>query len=447
METVELFLGRLVSFLVVLSIVVIIHELGHFASAKFFRIRVDVFSMGFGRRIFGVRRGETDYRFSAIPLGGYVKLAGEQAEDATGKADEFQSHPRWQRIIVYVMGPTMNVVLSLGLFSASYMAGVSVPAYRDEPPRIGFVEADSPARKAGLAVGDMLLEIDGRKVPTWNDVDLVISTSPRKELRVTVERDGKPIDVPMTTDSKTRYSIGYAGFQPAIPAVVEIVSNGMPAARAGLQKGDRIVALNGVAIGTFQQMSGMIRSSPGKEMLFSIERGGALIEKRITPADEKGIGRIGVSPYQPSVVKVYSFFPAIGEGAKQCWEMSTLVLEILKKYARREMPLSSLSGPLDIAAISYSFASSGLAAFIAFVAAISLQLGIINMVPIPVLDGGHVFILLLESGARRDFSLKIKERILQVGFVLLVALMLFVVINDVVKFLPESMYKYVPWRD
>lgn len=447
MADIELFFGRVISFLVVLTIVVIIHEAGHFVTAKLLKIRADVFSMGFGKRLFGYTWGGTDYRMSAIPLGGYVRLAGEGAEEATGKPEEFQSHPRWQRIVVYVMGPVMNVVLAVVLFSATYMIGVDVPAYRDEPPVIGFVEKGSPADKAGMRPGDLILELDGRRVPTWDSLEIEEHTSPNKQMSIAIERAGRRLTLPITTESKTRYSIGYAGFSPRIPAAVDVVSHGYPAERAGLQKGDVIVAIDSTPVTTFQEATVIIRAHPGKEMLFAIRRGADVIEKKITAVSEGGVGKIGFQPAQQLVTKSYPFVRAIGEGFNQCWEMSTLVFQVLRKYVRREMPLSNLSGPLDIAAISFSFAMIGLSEFLSFVAAISLQLGIINLLPIPVLDGGHIFLLTIESAARRDMSLKVKERVLQFGFLLLVLLMGFVLINDVVKFLPESVYKLVPWRN
>lgn len=445
MDRIEQVFGMALSFLVVLTVVVIIHELGHFITAKLLRIRAEVFSMGFGKRVFGFKWGETDYRLSAIPLGGYVRLSGEQNEDAKGQPDEFLSHPRWQRIFVYVMGPAMNVVLAVGLFSIAYMIGVEEPAYREQPPLIGYVEKESPAQNAGMTIGDLIVEIEGRKVATWNDVEMAISTSPDKEMDIAVERDHTRVPVSIITTSKTRYSIGYAGFTPRIPTRIQAVSNGMPAARAGLQQGDVIVSIDSTPVTTFQEVSALIRAHPGTEMVFAIRRGADLLEKRITPKNEKGIGIIGVSPAQDTVMRAYPFLRAIEEGGKQCWELSTLVFQVLRKYFQREMPISNLSGPLDIAAISYSIAQTGLSEFLSFLAAISLQLGIINLLPIPVLDGGHIFLLGIESAARRDLSLRVKERILQFGFALIILLMGFVLINDIVKFLPESLYKYVPW--
>ncbi len=440
-------LGTLISFLIVLSIVVVIHELGHFLSAKLFKIRIDTFSLGFGKRLFGWTRGGTDYRLSAIPLGGFVKLAGELSEEATGKPDEFLSHPRWQRIIVYVMGPVMNALLAIVLFSTIYMTGVNVPSYPDQNPIVGYVEKGSPAERAGFVVGDLIVHIDGKKVSTWNDVDITIGTSPNHSMIIDVQRGARLLPLSMTTESRTRYSVGYAGFTYVIEPVVETISKGMPAERAGLQKGDRIVTINNIPIRSFQEASVIIRSNPGKEIELTFDRKGRLMTKRLTTANQKGIGFIGFSPHQDTIMRSYPFFMAIRESVKQCWSMSTLILEILKKYVIREMPLSSLSGPLDIARMSYTTALSGFSTFVAFLAAISLQLGIINLLPIPILDGGHVLLLAVESIARRDLHMKIKERVLQVGFVLLILLMAFVVVNDVVKTLPDSVYKYVPWRN
>ncbi len=440
-------LGRIVSFLIVLSIVVIIHEFGHFIVAKLFRIRVETFSMGFGKRLLGWTRGETDYRLSAIPLGGYVKLAGEQTEDATGKPDEFQSHPRWQRILVYVAGPTMNLFLAIVFFSFAFMIGVEAPAQLDEAPVVGYVEKGSPAEKTGIQLGDRILDIDSKAVATWNDAEIAISTNPGRTIPIRLERAGQNLSLDLVTESRSRYSLGYAGFTYAIPPVVDLVSSGLPAERAGLRKGDRILLVAGQPVSSFQQVSTLIRPNAGKELTFVIDRAGQRIELKMTPVPQEGVGKIGFSAMQRTTIKAYPFFGAIQHGVAQCGEMSTLVLKILKKYASRQMPLSGLSGPLDIAKYSYATAVSGLSTFLTFIAAISLQLGILNMLPIPVLDGGHVFLLLVESATRRDLSLRVKERILQVGFIFVIGLMVFVVVNDIVKVLPESIYKYVPWRN
>lgn len=447
MELIVEKLGQTVTFLIVLSIVVIIHELGHFLTAKLFKIRVETFSMGFGKRLFGLTRGGTDYRLSALPLGGYVKLAGEQVEDATGKPDEFQSHPRWQRVFVFLMGPVMNVILAFVLFSAAYMIGVRVPAYRDEPAVLGPVEQTSPAAKAGFRTGDRIVRVDSEEIRTWDDLEILISTSPGKQIQVTAVRDGIELTAAVTTESRGRYSIGHAGFSPKVPLMIGEVISGDPAARAGMAKEDIIVSVQGKTYASIEELSAFLRANPGKPLHFVLERGGRAVEMDITPRSEKGEGRIGISWGYPTTFKAYSFFRAVQEGARQCREMSTLVFRVLRKYVQGDMPLSNLSGPLDIAKHSLSFALAGFSTFLLFLATISLQLGIINLLPIPVLDGGHIFILAVESTARRDLSLKVKERVLQVGFVLLLLLMSFVIINDIVKFLPESLYKYVPWAN
>src|SRR5438477_1212031 len=206
------FLVTAVTMAIVLGVMILIHEFGHFAAAKFFRVRVEVFSIGFGKRLFGFKRGDTDYRLSALPLGGYVKMSGENPMEAsTGDAAEFLSHPRWQRFIIAIAGPAMNILLAVGLLTLVFMVHFEQPIYYDQPALIGWVMKDTPAAKAGLQPGDKIIKIDGIEDPTWQQVDPKENLSPNQPLYLTVQRGNETLEKTVTPEPYGISQIGYAG--------------------------------------------------------------------------------------------------------------------------------------------------------------------------------------------------------------------------------------------
>lgn len=439
-------LGTILAFIFVFGILVFVHEFGHFFMAKLVGIRVEVFSFGYGKRLFGIRKGQTDYRVSLIPMGGYVKLLGEgMFEPARELApDDMMAKPRWQRLLVMAMGSIMNILLAVLLVAVISGIGVSVPEYQEERPVIGWIETDSPAARAGLRVDDEIVKISGRDVRTWNDVEIAVGSRPDRLVLIEVRRDGQILSIDLQTESVTRYQMGYAGFRGKILTQVQMIMSNDPAEKAGLEPGDVILAIDGNPINYYQFLE-VIKKSAEKELRFSILRDGVTLDLPITPRLKGGAGWIGISPIPKSVVRKYGFFPAIGHSVRENLRNVFLVIRFLKDLFTGEASTRQLGGPLEIANFSYAAFRMGWIPLMGWIAIISLQLGILNLFPIPVFDGGQIFVLLVESVFRRDLGPKARTVWMQIGFVIFVALITFVVLNDIVKRLPNGWNSLIPF--
>jgi regulator of sigma E protease len=440
--------GTVLAFLIVFGILVFIHEFGHFFMAKLVGIRVEVFSFGYGKRLLGFKKGQTDYRISVLPMGGYVKFLGEGIfePDRALAPDDFMAKKRWQRFLVLLMGSVMNIVLAIVIVAGTNMAGVSLPEYLDEKPVIGWIEPGSPAEKAGLRIEDEILSVDGKKVPTWSDLELAIGTRPDKQLTLEIARDGQVQSVQMVTGKEkgTKYEIGYAGFAAKILTQVQFVKPGWPAEKGGMQAGDLIQAINGQPINANKFLE-VIEKSPGKELEFSLIRDGQPVTLSIAPRLDGKVGKIGVTQSVKSVVKKFAFFAAIKESVKYNANLFFMVIEVIKNLLTGQASVKQLGGPLEIADLSYTTFRMGFLAFISWIGFISLQLGVFNLFPIPVLDGGQLFVLILEGIFRRDFSPKARQIWMQIGFVIFVILIVFIILNDIVKRLPSGWKSLVPF--
>ena len=436
--------------LLVLGVMILIHELGHFLAAKYFGIKVYVFSLGFGPRIWGFKRGDTDYRVSMFPLGGYVKMAGENAGDeVTGDVDEFVSKPRWQRFIVAVMGPAMNILMAIGLLAGLYMYNYQKPAYQEGPAFIGWVEAASPAAAAGFQPGDRIVRLEGTENPNWQDIEIIVASNPRMEMQTTVERNGQTMEVSLKLSTQGRAELGFAGWYPEMQAQLQAVEPGMPAAEVGLQAGDEIISINGEVIRFWPQITELIQENQGKEIEFGFRRQGEDLTAKLAPVNKSVQGEearwlIGVAFQSEMIYRQLGFSEAIGQSLATNKKFAMLIFEFVGKIFRSEMSVKTLEGPIGIARLSGQAARQGIPELIGLMAAISLNLGIFNLFPIPVLDGGVILILMIEGLIRCDLSLKIKERITQVGFAFLMLLMVIVIYNDIVKSLPERFDKFLP---
>jgi regulator of sigma E protease len=440
------FIGSLLSFLFVVGILVFIHEFGHFFMAKLAGVRVEVFSFGFGKRLFGFRRGHTDYRVSLIPMGGYVKMLGEGMfePDKELAPDDLMSKTRFQRFLIMVMGSVMNILLAIALVAVISGIGVSVPEYHDKKPAIGWIDPGSPAEQSGLLVGDEILRINGRAVPTWNDVEIAVGTKPERMIRLDVRRDGRDMTVDLMTEKVSRFEMGYAGFRAEILTQVQMVNPGSPAEAAGLRPGDVIRSIDGEPV-FFYRFVEVIESNPETPLRFAVEREGEPVEIVVTPRREGQVGRIGVMQGPASVVKKYGFFAAIGQSLRENLRNVFLIVRFLKDLFTGEASTRQLGGPLEIANFSYAAVRMGWLALMSWIAVISLQLGIINLLPIPVFDGGQIFVLMVEGILRRDLSPRLRQIWMQIGFVIFVALIGFVILNDVVKRLPEGWKSLLPF--
>lgn len=439
-------LGTIVAFLIVFGILVFVHEFGHFFMAKLVGVRVEVFSFGYGKRLFGIRRGETDYRVSLIPMGGYVKLLGEGMFDKNRvlSAGDFMAKNRLQRFLILVMGSVMNILLAIVLVAILNMVGVTVPEYQEQTPVIGWIDPGSPAEKAGLLIDDQILEINGKAVRTWSDVEIAVGSRPEREIMVTVRRGDQRLHIPLTTDKITRYEMGYAGFRAHILTQIMMVNPGSPAEKAGLQPGDVILAVEGEPV-FFYNFVKRIEENPERPLNLTIERQGQRLELTVTPRKEGNVGKIGILQGPRSVTRKYPFFAALGHSFRENARNTFLVINFLKDLFTGQASTRHLGGPIEIASLSHAAMRMGLLAMMSWIAIISLQLGILNLLPIPVFDGGQIFVLMIEGLIRRDLSPRMREIWMQIGFVIFIFIIVFVILNDIVKRLPSGWKSLVPF--
>jgi regulator of sigma E protease len=441
--------GTILSFLVVFGVLVFIHEFGHFFTAKLVGIRVETFSFGYGKRLFGIRRKETDYRISLIPMGGYVKFLGEGEFFAEGgkvslPPDHFLAKTRWERFLVMVMGSVMNILLAILIFAAINMVGVTVPAYQDDSPVIGYIEPGSPAEKAGFQLEDEILSVDNEKVATWSDVEMAVGSKPDRLITVDFQRSGEVREIQLRTEKRTRYALGYAGFTGQFLTQIRMVKPGSPAEKAGLRQGDVILSVDGRPIYLYQFIE-FLEKNPNRELEFVVNRLGETLSLRVTPRLEGKVGKIGAYTEAQSVEKKYGLFGAVVQSVRDNVKNTFLIVGFIRDLIVGRASTQHVGGPLEIASLSYSFWKMGFLALLSWIGLISLQLGIINLFPIPVFDGGQIFVLALEALFRRDFSPKVRQIWMQVGFVIFVFLIVFVILNDIAKRLPNGWESLIPW--
>ena len=427
-----------IAFLFVLGVMIFVHELGHHIAAKLLGIRVDVFSLGFGRRLFGFKRGDTDYRVSLLPLGGYVKMAGENYdEEPTGDPGEFMAHSKTHRFLVAIAGPAMNLILALILVTTNFMWGIPVAQYLQQPAMIGSVQEGSAAEQAGLQPLDIIVGIDGDPITTWQDLVIGISLSPNQVLVLEVERQGQVLTKEITPSLSEGFEIGEIGVGPFIPFFITDVEPGSPAAEAGLRPGDEIVRVtmgNQVTVG-FDESAQLINASEGSPLRFEVLRDNQVFETTFSAVQMEDRWRIGTA-VQPMQLEQYGFLQAMEHSFERNLRLTLLTFEVVGRIFTGRTSLRAMSGPIEIARFSGMAASMGVIQLLNFMALISLQLGIFNLMPIPILDGGVIALLGIEGLIRRDLSLRVKERIFQVGFVFLILLMGIVIFNDLAKNLP-----------
>lgn len=434
----------------VLGVLIFVHELGHFAMAKAFGVGVEVFSLGFGPRLWGFRRGDTDYVLSALPLGGYVKMVGENPdEEVTGSELEYLSKPKWQRLLILIAGPFMNIVLAFVFTVAVYQIGINVQADSDQPVVVGMVESGSPAEMAGLRTGDRIVAVNGADMPDWDTFRVRVLIAPEEALELTVVRDGESLQVPVVPERVEGQETGRIGIASELPPEIGLVQDEGPAVAAGLQPGDLIVAVDGTDVGHYNEAVDLIAAAEGEPVRLDIRRGSEVFETRFDPTtNEAGQLVIGWAPDPARIVKVrsYPLGESIVRAGAELKRQSVLLGEILKRLFTGRMSVRTLSGPIEIARFSGASARTGdPSVLLSFMAFISLQLGILNLLPIPVLDGGQITLILFEGAIGRDLSMQVKERIMQVGVFLLVSLMALVIVLDISKNIPTSWWDVLPF--
>lgn len=437
---------------------VLIHEAGHFVVAKLCGVRVERFSIGFPPRLFGFKIGETDYCISATPLGGYVKMTGENlpgenmsldgADADTLAAQQndpgaLTSHPRWQRILIAVAGPCANFVLAFALMLIYYHWINEVPRYDVKTPTIDWVIQDSPAAHAGLHPGDVIRSFDGVKNPDWDQINQQGAMSMSQTVPLTVDRGGSILQLSLHLPASVKgqeFDISNVGLIPQFvsgPIVVQSVMPGTPAQRAGLQPGDAIESADGHPFHTVQALLAYMQDGKGKPLTLQVERHGVVLPPMVaTPSKlEQNQWMLGFS-YVPVPIRDMGlpFDQAVSQSTAFCADNSFLIVQVLGRIFARQVPLSQLSGPVGIAQMAGEAAQTqGWLPKFGLAAAISLNLGILNLLPFPILDGGLIALLLIESVLRHDISMLVKERLFQAAFVVLMVFFVFIIFNDVTK--------------
>ncbi|HEY1465193.1 MAG TPA: RIP metalloprotease RseP [Terriglobales bacterium] len=434
----------IVSVAVILGFMILIHEFGHYAVAKLLGVRVEQFAIGFGKRLIGFRKGETDYRINALPFGGYVKMSGENPMDArTGDPREFLSHSRWHRFLIAIAGPVMNIMLAIALLTVVYMVHDEYAVYANKPAVIQGIRHDSPADKAGLQKGDRIIRADDLDNPTWGQLEPKIWLSPNQPLNITIQRGNDVLQRTIVPVAVTTSEVGSAGWYPDGSVIVGDMEPDMPAARAGIQEGDKIVAMDGKTLSSIDQMIEMLQETKDKPVTLNVLRNGKPLAFQVQPVlaktedpNEKRY-RLGFANAPETKVRTMPFGAAFQHSLEENKKDSVLILQLVKKLVQRKVSMKAFSGPIGIAQDAGEAAQKkGWTPLMELSAAISLNLGILNLLPIPILDGGVILFLLIESLMRRDVSLPVKERIYQAAFVFLVLFAVMVIFNDIQKALP-----------
>jgi regulator of sigma E protease len=435
----------ILAFLLVLGVLIFVHELGHFLAARRLGVRVLTFSLGFGPKLVNIKRGDTEYCVSAIPLGGYVKMAGENPDDSrSGRSDEFLSRTKWERFQILIAGAAMNILLAVVVMAVVVYQGAEVPLYEDQPPVVGAVMPGSPADAVGIRPGERILAVGGRTVETWQNLMIEVMQRPDREALLVLVRDGQTLELTVRTTAEGRFEVGDIGVLPHSSPIVLSVNPGSPAERAGLQPGDVVLAVGGASIAHRVQLIEVISRSAGQELELTVLRDSREVRLRGVPEQEGDRAMLGFAITEPTRLIEPGMFGAIALSVERNYEWSGLIFRAVGGLITGETSVRQLQGPVGIGVLAGESAQQGVVALLALMAIISLNLGILNLLPIPVLDGGHILIMALEGIARRDFSMQVKEKMLVAGFLALMVLMVTVIYNDLTRI--SWIERLMPWR-
>ena len=433
-------LDILIGVALVLGVIILIHEWGHFIVARLCGVRVDVFSIGFGPRLCGWKKGATDYRVSALPLGGYVRMAGQDLSDVdsgnqapTGASDELMSKPRWQRALIAFGGPAVNFIFPVILLCVFY-AAVGLPHSKSlrQPLQVSYFST-APGQASPLQVGDKVVQMNDVKNPTWEAALDYLDRQPvGTVLNLIVEGKSGRRDVQTSLKDPTAFNklVGYAPF----PPVIDEVAQGSPAKRAGLQGDDRVLEANGQPVTYWGQFVDAIRQSKGQPVQLKIQRKAQTVSISVTPQQgEESVWQIGVANKVDVTYERASLSDSTEFAFRKTGDFFAQTVGVVGKLFSGRASVKQLQSVVGIAQVSGEAVRRGPSQVILLMAFISVNLGILNLLPIPILDGGQILLLSIEGLMRRDVSLAVKERIVQVGFVFLLLLFAYVMYNDVAR--------------
>ncbi|HLH41163.1 MAG TPA: RIP metalloprotease RseP [Bryobacteraceae bacterium] len=434
------FLQNVWWFLVLIGVMILLHELGHFVVARLFDVKVETFSFGFGPRLFGFKHGETDFRFSALPiLGGYVKMAGDQPGEEATDPRSLIAKPRWQRLLITLAGPAVNVILAVILLTGLFMEHYpKVPTPPD--PAVGYLAPDGAAAKAGIHEGDRVVQVDNVTDPNWEDIAMKEMASAGRPMQVWVLRDGQRLHFTIIPTLDQKDGIGVAGWGQQTEVQVGSVAPGTEAQRVGLQRGDVLLSANGEPLRSVSRLYEIEKATEGKPIQLEYSRKGQIHRVMVTPVKSEVDGQqrwmIGLTVESRIEITKLPFLAAVKESWRWNMQSAKMIFQFLEGMLERRMSPKSLVGPVGIAAMSGEAAREGAASYFSLMAAVSLNLAIFNLLPIPILDGGVIMMLLVEMLMRRELDLKVKEAVVKVGFVFLMMVVVFVIYNDISKILP-----------
>jgi len=448
------FLSSTLALIVTLGILIAFHEYGHFWTARKLGVKVLRFSIGFGKPLWLRRRGpdQTEYVLAAIPLGGYVKMLDEREGEVAPEEQHraFNRQSVWRRFAIVVAGPMFNFIFAILAFWLMYLIGV--PGVK---PIIGEVEPKTVAAISGFKIGDEIIEVEGEKTPTWGTVRLALLDyaldSDEVDMKVRGQNGGEHIlSLPVkniSTEEKQKNLLSFVGinpFRPELPAVLGELEPGGPADIAGLQKNDHVLKIGDEQVSGWMVLVGIVRAHPQQEILIEIEREGVIQVIPVTTGQQKidtgFVGRIGAAVARPEALDKeylaevkYTFFDALGVAVIKTWQMSALTLRMIGKMIVGEVSLDNLSGPITIATYAGYTASAGISPFLYFLAVISISLGVLNLLPIPLLDGGHLLNYLIEMIKGSPLSDVVQAQMQRVGIFFLVMLMSLALYNDLAR--------------
>lgn len=444
-------MNTIIGMILVLGVLILVHEWGHYIAARFFGVRVDVFSIGFGPRLFGIKRGATDWRVSALPLGGYVRMAGQDITDIdsgdqkpTGAPDELMSKKRWQRAIICFAGPIVNLIFPIFLLTGYFvLEGEPLPKYEKDPLVVVDLQKDSPLAQAGVVRGDRIVSVNGIANPTWETAQNLVDKAPNgQSYQVVVNHDGVDRTVSVSSVGMKAPEMIF-GFPPDAPAVVSELDPTLPAKAAGVKPGDTIVSVDGEEVGSWAAFVDAIQSANGKPVSLTVRRDGQLVNLSVTP--QKGKNEFGDTAWMVGIrraaVKSDVYFrkasvtEAFTLASQRTWMGTMMVVDVVDRLISGKTSPKELRSIVAISAMAGKAVEAGSFAVVQLMAILSVNLGILNLLPIPILDGGQILLLSLEGIRRRDFSMAFKERFIQVGLVFLLALIAYVTYNDVARML------------